>query len=283
MAFALGPMRPDERHERIFVRRRSRRILVIGVAVLAMLGSSGAFLAFYRSMTRPAAPANVPLLHADTSPMQHRPANPGGVEVPGQGTMVLDGGQGEPKVEQLLPPPETPLPRPTPPADSAADSSQASATPAAPLAPALATPAAPPPAAPPPVVAATPEPPPVAPPAPAPRVTMATPAPAPPRPAPHPPAATTKPPAASIAAGKAYRLQVGAVRSAEAAKQEWERLQRAHREVLGGLTFSTQRVDLGARGIFYRIEAGPIADAAKAERDCSALKRRGVGCILVKP
>jgi cell division septation protein DedD len=281
MAFALGPMRPDDRHSRIFVRRRSRRILVIGVAVLAMLGSSGAFLAFYRSMTRPAASADVPLLRADTSPMQHRPENPGGVEVPGQGTMVLDGGQGEPKVEQLLPPPETPLPRPMPPAGGAADSSQPSAAPSVPPAPALAIPAAPPPAAPPPMVAATPEPPPAAPPAPAPRVTMATPA--PPRPAPHPPAAAAKPPAARVAAGKAYRLQVGAVRSADAAKQEWERLKRAHSEVLGGLTFSTQRVDLGARGIFYRIEAGPIADAAKAERDCSELKRHGVGCILVKP
>ena len=278
MAFALGPMRPDERHERIFVRRRSRRILVIGVAVLAMLGSSGAFLAFYRSMTRPASPADVPLLHADTTPMQHRPENPGGVEVPGQGTMVLDGGQGEPKVEQLLPPPETPLPRPAPPADSAADSSQPSAAPTAPV---LTTPAAPPPAAPPPVVAATPAPPPAPPAAAAPRVATATPV--PPRPAPHPPAAAAKPPAAPVAAGKAYRLQVGAVRSAEAAKQEWERLRRAHSEVLGGLTFSTQRVDLGARGVFYRIEAGPIADAAKAERDCSVLKRRGVGCILVKP
>jgi cell division septation protein DedD len=278
MAFALGPMRPDERHGRIFVRRRSRRILVIGVAALAMLGSSGAFLAFYRSTTRPTAPADLPLLRADTAPMQHRPTNPGGVEVPGQGTMVLDGGQGEPKVEQLLPPPETPLPRPTPPADSAAESSQPSVAPSAPPAPALATPAAPPPAASPPLVAAAPALPPAPPSAPAPRVTTATPA--PPRPAPHPPAAAAKPPAA---AGKAYRLQVGAVRSAEAAKQEWERLKRAHSEVLGGLTFSTQRVDLGARGIFYRIEAGPIADAAKAERDCSELKRRGVGCILVKP
>jgi cell division septation protein DedD len=281
MAFALGPMRPDGRHERIFVRRRSRRILLIGIAALAMLGSSGAFLAFYRSMTRPTAPADVPLLRADTTPMQHRPENPGGVEVPGQGTMVLDGGQGEPKVEQLLPPPETPLPRPTPSADSAADSSQPSAAPAAPPASALVTPAVPPPAALPPVVAATPEPPRAAPPAPAPRVAMATPA--PPRPAPHAPAAASKPPAASVATGKAYRLQVGAVRSAEAAKQEWERLRRANAQVLGGLTFSTQRVDLGARGIFYRIEAGPIADAAKAERDCSALKQRGVGCILVKP
>ena len=107
MAYALGPMGPDERHERIFVRRRSRRVFIIVLALIAMLGSSGAFYALYRSMTRPSAPAAVPVIHADTTPMQHRPTNPGGMQVPGQGTMVLDGGQGEPKVEQLLPPPET--------------------------------------------------------------------------------------------------------------------------------------------------------------------------------
>ncbi|HZB89832.1 MAG TPA: hypothetical protein VE397_00225, partial [Stellaceae bacterium] len=143
MAFALGPMRPDERHERIFVKRRSRRILVLAVAVLAMLGSSGAFLYIYRAMTRPVAPADVPLLRADTAPTRHRPENPGGVAVPGQGTMVLDGGQGEPKVEQLLPPPETPLPRPTPPEGTAESSPSALAPPA----PAAATPTASPPPA----------------------------------------------------------------------------------------------------------------------------------------
>jgi hypothetical protein len=46
---------------------------------------------------------------------------------------------------------------------------------------------------------------------------------------------------------------------------------------------SPTRVDLGDRGIFYRIQAGPVADAAAAERTCNELKRRGVGCLLVKP
>lgn len=269
MAYALGPMGPDERHERIFVRRRPRRVFVILIALVAMLGSSGAFYALYRAMTRPAAPAAVPLIHADASPVQHRPANPGGMQIPGQGTMVLDNGQGEPKVEQLLPPPEAPLPRPTP-AEPAAAAPPAAP---APVAASPATPAAPAPAplAP---VAATPAPPPVA---------VAE----PPKPAPEKPvAALERPkaaPAAPAATGRGYRLQVGAVRSAEAAKLEWERLKRLHGDVLGTLGVATERVDLGAKGIFYRIQAGPIADAAQAERDCSELKQHGVGCILVKP
>lgn len=267
MAYALGPMGPDERHERIFVRRRSRRVFIIVVALIAMLGSSGAFYALYRSMTRPSAPAAVPVIHADTTPMQHRPTNPGGMQVPGQGTMVLDGGQGEPKVEQLLPPPETPLPRPAP-AEPAAESPPATPAPAAAAPPAPATPTAAAPA-PPPVAAAEPP---------------ASPAPAKPAPEPEKPLAVAEKPAAAPAAeARGYRLQVGAVRSPEAAKQEWERLKRLHGDVLGSLGVVTERVDLGQRGVFYRIQAGPIADAATAERDCNELKQHGAGCILVKP
>lgn len=272
MAYALGPMGPDERHERIFVRRRSRRVFIILLALVAMLGSSGAFYAIYRVMTRPATPTNVPLIRADASPVEHRPANPGGMQAPGQGTMVLDNGQGEPKVEQLLPPPEAPLPRPTP-------AEPAAASPAAPPAPVAALPPTPTaPEAPTPLAAS-----------PAPPVAAAE-APAQPKPAPltaptreKPVAALERPAPAPAVAGRGYRLQVGAVRSPEAAKQEWERLKRLHGDVLGDLGVSTERVDLGQRGIFYRIQAGPIADAAKAERDCNELKQHGVGCILVRP
>jgi cell division septation protein DedD len=282
MAYALGPIGPDERHERIFVRRRSRRVLVLAVGVLAMLGSSGAFLALYHKMTRPPAAGDLPLIRADNTPTRHRPANPGGIEVPGQGTMVLDGGQGEPKVEQLLPPPETPLPRPEP-AQTAAALTEAPAS-----APAAATPTAP--AVPAPTVAAAlapataPRPVPAAPmaaaPAPAPRIAAVAPPPPPPPPT---PARIETPKPAALPAGRGYRLQIAAVRSPAAAKQEWERLRRLHSDVLGNLGFAMERVDLGARGVFYRIQAGPVADAAQAEHDCNELKQRGVGCLLVKP
>jgi hypothetical protein len=78
-------------------------------------------------------------------------------------------------------------------------------------------------------------------------------------------------------------LQVGAVRSADGAKREWERLKRGQPDLLGSLGFTTERVDLKARGVFYRILAGPIADEARAERACNELKHRKVGCLLVRP
>jgi len=42
------------------------------------------------------------------------------------------------------------------------------------------------------------------------------------------------------------------------------------------------RTDLGDKGTYYRVEAGPFADAAAAERLCGELKRRKLGCILAR-
>ena len=80
-----------------------------------------------------------------------------------------------------------------------------------------------------------------------------------------------------------YRLQVGAVRSPEAVAPEWNRLKRAQADLLGQLGMQSVRADLGERGVFYRIEAGPIADQAAAAHICTELKERKVGCILVRP
>lgn len=82
---------------------------------------------------------------------------------------------------------------------------------------------------------------------------------------------------------KGYRLQLGSVRTLDSARQEWQRLELQNGNVLKKLGYTTARVDLGDRGVFYRIQTGPMADAAVADRACKELKRRGVGCILIKP
>jgi hypothetical protein len=91
-----------------------------------------------------------------------------------------------------------------------------------------------------------------------------------------------EPPLAGIPQ-KGYRLQLGSVRTPERARREWERLESQNGDVLNKLAYVAARVDLGDRGIFYRIQAGPVADAATADRACKELKRRGVGCLLIKP
>ena len=81
-----------------------------------------------------------------------------------------------------------------------------------------------------------------------------------------------------------YRLQLGALKTEDAAKAEFVRLQKAQPDVLGKLSLSVSKVDLGGgKGIYYRIQAGPIANEAQASQGCAMLKSRNVSCILIKP
>jgi hypothetical protein len=87
-------------------------------------------------------------------------------------------------------------------------------------------------------------------------------------------------PAAAKAGG--IRLQLGSLRSEEAARQEWERIKHKNADLLGSLAASPIRADLGDRGIYYRIQTGPVVDLAAAERICSELKQRSIGCIIAR-
>jgi len=262
---------PRQRRERIFVRKRSRRrVVLIGAAILLFVFAGGVW-ALYHPKRGPVTSAEVPLLRADDQPTRKRPEDAGGMTVPDKDSLVLN--RAEPSVEQLLPPPETPLPRPAPAEPPAA--AEPTPTPQATTAP---PPAAAPPAEqpePPSTPAAT------APASPPPSAAAAPPSPAPTA-VPERKTARVAPPT-TPATGKGYRLQLGSVRTPEAAQKEWDHLKSEQGDLLGALGFATERADLGARGIYYRIQAGPIADAATAERDCNELKKRGVGCILVKP
>jgi cell division septation protein DedD len=213
------------------------------------LSAGGLWVAYNNSQTR--APGDVPVIQADQGTTKTRPQQPGGMAIPDQDKLVYNQGKGPPQVEKLLPPPEIPLPRPAPSGEAA------SATPAAPAVPV--TPAVPPPAQPPA--------------APATAASAVAAVPPPPAPAPLAPAAATT----------GYRLQLGALRSEDAARREWEKLKKTHGDLLGGLNAAWPRADLGERGIYYRIQAGPVGDVAAAEHLCGELKRRNVGCILVRP
>lgn len=85
--------------------------------------------------------------------------------------------------------------------------------------------------------------------------------------------------AAPVASGNRL-VQLGAVRTEEAAKAEWRRLQTKFRAQLGNLTPSIERADLGARGIYWRIRGGSVsADSGKSI--CDALKAAGQSCMVV--
>jgi len=100
-------------------------------------------------------------------------------------------------------------------------------------------------------------------------------------PPPAPPAADSPPKPAASAGG--YRVQLAAVKSASRASEEWTRLRKAHGDVLGPLTDSVVRADLGAKGVFYRLRAGPLAGEAEAKALCARLTERKVPCMVVRP
>ena len=96
--------------------------------------------------------------------------------------------------------------------------------------------------------------------------------------APAPKAGTAAVPAA-LAQGAAF-VQLAALRSQAAADATWAEKRRAFPDLLSGLSSVVWRVDLGDRGLYYRLLTGPLPDAAAARRLCAALRARGQDCLV---
>ncbi|MBM3555319.1 MAG: SPOR domain-containing protein, partial [Alphaproteobacteria bacterium] len=105
-------------------------------------------------------------------------------------------------------------------------------------------------------------------------------APAPPAPPPVAAAAPVRAPSpAPGVGGGGFRLQLASLKSEDAVRQSWAQLQKQHPDVLGGLPMQVVRVDLGDRGIYYRLMAGDFArDEAQAR--CDKLKAAKVACLV---
>jgi SPOR domain len=255
VAYHLEPMAPDQRLE-LFVDAsenepspRWHRLLGAALVLVVMALFAGGVWFAYVQGTRhaggSAAHGEVPLIRADDRPTKVKPERPGGMEIPDQDNLIYN--RSRPSVEHLLPPPEKPLPRPTTPPSGQIGSP----------APAPATQATAPGATPAPTVA------------PAGPVAQA------------PPAAPAHG-VQSAAKPGGNRLQLGSVRSEDDARREWDRIKQKNSDLLGSLSATPVRADLGDRGTYYRILTGPVADAATAERICSELKQRNIGCFLAR-
>lgn len=77
-----------------------------------------------------------------------------------------------------------------------------------------------------------------------------------------------------------YYAQIGAVKSAAAAESGWGQYQKQFGAALSGLDHRVQRADLGEKGIYYRIQAGPFSKE-KAESVCTSIKAQSGGCLVV--
>lgn len=242
------------------VRGTGIRYLVMGGAIAAVGIFAGFLWYSYNQSAATKDGGAPPLIKADTGPTKVKPETPGGMEVPHQDKTVynrMDAGAKESEPEHLLPIPEQPLPKPRQPDIGALRDLFDNKAPAIPglegeqpiIVDLLPSDSGKPKSA----------------------------------------AAIPKPGAAQIPvttpdpkSGK-FMIQVGAFRDRASANAGWARMRKRNPELLAALEPSILRADLGAKGVFYRLRAGPLGNKSSADSLCGRLKERKLGCLVVKP
>ncbi len=82
--------------------------------------------------------------------------------------------------------------------------------------------------------------------------------------------------------GATYYVQLSSVTSEAGAQSEWSKLQASFVEYLAGQPHRVARADLGERGVYYRIQAGPYSKEA-AVGLCEQIKaQKPGGCLVVQ-
>jgi len=77
-----------------------------------------------------------------------------------------------------------------------------------------------------------------------------------------------------------HYVQLGSIKSAAAAASEWSKLQKKYPDELASAKYHVERADLGAKGVFFRIQAGPMAGESASEI-CGSIKAQSPGGCLV--
>ena len=248
------------------VNRRRGQILTVMVSIAAIASFGSVVWWAHNQDVKAGGRGLEPLVvQAPAMPSRVKPENAGGLTVPNQDKEVfnrLQPGTVPTQPEKLLPGPTNPkLPAggvlPTPAAPKPPDTEVASKTPT-------------------PLQAATPA-----------SVTPGGPTPAPAVTETKPAATETGPSIASLIDNISgpvggWRVQVASVKNEDVAKSTWARLQSAHGDVMANLRMQAVRVDLGDKGVWYRVQGGPL-DEKQAQSVCSTLKTRKADCVLIPP
>jgi hypothetical protein len=182
----------------------------------------------------------VPVIQADSRPVRVKPENPGGMQIAGANEDAMSG---EISSGKLAPAPEAPAPQ---------------SLGASPPEPALAKPA------------------------PAPTHAMAQPAAKPiaekPAAAPEKRIAAAAPERAMPAA-KGALVQFAAVSSEEAARTEWQRLEKRMPDLLGQRQPALSKIERNGHTL-WRLRTGGFSDAAQATAFCERVRAKGAGCSI---
>jgi cell division septation protein DedD len=293
---------------------RSRSMYMVGSALLGAIALGGA-LAFAYKQSGGAGGGQPPVVQADSRPVKEPPQQAGGKEFPHKNKLIYERLQNgdQPEAERIVPRQEE-LAMPAMPGGAVPAPAGVAPTPGAvatvddpdggprrvktmvvrpdgsvmtpPEAPAAA-PMAPPqqqvaPGAAPQQVAFA------APPMPAPPVPQAAPMPAPAAADPQPVAAI--PPQPEVAAAEAapapakpskFVVQVGSKQNQTEALATFADMQQKYPTLLASYRPMVQKADLGSKGVWYRLQIGPIVDKTAATKLCGQLKSQGHPDCLV--
>jgi len=73
-------------------------------------------------------------------------------------------------------------------------------------------------------------------------------------------------------------VHLASYRSLKQAERGWTQIRRAHRNILSDLSHKVDKVNLGRKGTYFRLKAGPFPSAKSATDACRQLKRRRQFC-----
>jgi len=242
------------------VRGTGIRYLVMGGAIAA-IGIFAGFLWYsYNQSADKTSGGTPPTIEADAGPSKVKPETPGGMDVPHQDKTVynrIDSGAKETEPENLLPMPDKPLSKPKEPDIPALSDLFDNTAPALP--------------------GSKDEQPVV--------VDLRTPKTDTPVKSDRIPKPSDKqiPVTAPDPTSGKFLVQVGAFRDRSSADVGWARMRKRNADLLASLEPNILRADLGAKGVYYRLRAGPLGDKAAADSLCNSLKERKIGCLVVKP
>jgi len=78
-----------------------------------------------------------------------------------------------------------------------------------------------------------------------------------------------------------FQVQLASMRTNIGAQEEIFRLKRLHANLLGSIDLTVQRVDQGARGVFYRVLSASVGDRPEAAQICSAIAEKRGQCAVI--
>lgn len=88
--------------------------------------------------------------------------------------------------------------------------------------------------------------------------------------------------AVAPSSGKTVYIQLGSFKDETAANKAWTMLKKQYLSIIGSLEPRIEKADLGAKGVFWRLQAGSVSET-EGEKICADLKAKGAGaCIIAK-